>query len=357
MGIGFGGRLIAAVAAALLVASTGTVAAGTPPDEVPYPDQPVGVPFPTDEWAIGELPAEVDRHALDLAVERAFGAPDAERRVRSLLIVHRGAIVYERYHPLDGPDTVMDSFSIAKSVVSALIGTLVADGALDLDAPAPVAAWQTPGDPRAAITLRQLMQMSGGLPDSNAGLLAAPDGAEYAAGLDLVHEPGTTFEYSDATAALLAGIAAETLGGCDAAIAALHERILDPIGITSDELLLDQAGCWRGFIGANMTARDFARFGLLYLRGGSWDGEEILPSSWIDQSWAPSPTNPDYGLQWWRYQDDVFFAVGLGGQYLDVVPDADMVIVLTGTVGSATGELIDAANFIMSAAAGGWTYT
>jgi CubicO group peptidase (beta-lactamase class C family) len=270
--------------------SPSTVAATTPRPTTPltttppttlapapgYPAQPPGVPFPTTDWPLGELPAGVDRAAIDAAVDVAFGAPDAQARVRSVVIVQGGRIVYERYHPLDGPDVVFDSFSVAKSFTSALVGLLVADGSLTLDEHPPRPEWQTPGDPRQAITLRQLLQMSSGLEWTEAygpgttfsAMLAGPNAAAVMAAQPLERPPGSAWEYSTGTSALISGIAADALGGCAAEIAALHTRLLDPLGITTEQLQTDQDGCFYGGFGANMTTRDFARFGLLYLRGG-----------------------------------------------------------------------------------------
>ena len=109
----------------------------------------------------------------------------------------------------------------------------------------------------------------------------------------LESEPGSTFEYSTGTTALLAGIAADALGGCAAATDYLNERLLEPIGITTDQLVSDGGGCWFGGFGANMTTRDFARFGLLYLRGGEWDGRPIVPTSWVDESRVPAATDAE----------------------------------------------------------------
>lgn len=258
------------------------------------------MPFPTDEWATGPLPAGVDQAVIDDAVEVAFGAPDATGRVQSVVVVEGGRIVYERYHPLDGPAKVYDSFSVAKSVTSALIGLLVADGLLELDEPPDVEQWQTPGDPRQAITLRQLLQMSSGLEWSEVyapeaivvEAITAANSADFVAELPLEAEPGTQFEYSTGTTILLAGIAADALGGCQAQEDYLNARLFDVIGITSDTLLRDASGCWFGGLGANMTTRDFARFGLLYLRGGFWDGATVLPVEWVEESREPAPTNP-----------------------------------------------------------------
>lgn len=315
-----------------------------------YPPQPAGVPFPTQEWSFGEPPPDVDRAAIDAAVDQAFGAPEAESRVQSIVIVHGGHIVYERYHPLDGPDKVYDSWSVAKSIASALIGLLVADGRLALDEPAPVPEWQSPGDPRQAITLRQLLQMSSGLEweegvggDTLINTFTAQDAAAVVASQPLETQPGSTFEYSSGTTALLVGIAASALGGCREATDYLNQRLLDPIGITTDVLLTDGNGCWFGGFGANMTTRDFARFGLLYLRGGTWDGQQVLPTSWIDETRVPAPTQPDYGLQWWLGPDGRSFrAEGLFGQRIVVVPEEDLVIAVNTTAGGDAVTLVDA---------------
>ena len=316
-----------------------------------YPAQPAGVPFPSDEWAAGELPAGVDRVAIDAAVDTAFGAADAEARVRSVVVVAGGEIVYERYHPRDGPDVVYSSYSVAKSFTSALIGMLVGDGELALDDPPPRPEWQAPGDPRQAITLRQLLQMSSGLqwteeygPGSLAfQMLTSPDAAAVMAAQPLESEPGTTFEYSTGTSALLVGIAADALGGCEATDEYLQERLLDPIGITTDSLLTDGRGCWFGGFGADMTTRDFARFGLLYLRGGQWDGRQIVPASWIDETRVAAATNPMYGLHWWLRPDGkAFSAQGLFGQRIVVVPERDLVIAANSTFGGDPNTMVNA---------------
>ena len=326
-----------------------------PADTVPaaahrYPPQPPGVPFPTDEWPTGRLPRRIDRTTLDRAVDAAFGAADATSRVQSIVVVHGGRIVYERYHPLDGPDETYPSFSVAKSITSALIGLLVHDGTLSLDEHPDVPQWQRPGDPRQQITLRNLLQMSSGLQwdevyEAGAdplNMLQAPNAAAYVASQPLESKPGTVFEYSTGTTALLSGIAADALGGCAKEVRFLEARLFDPIGITTDRLLRDPRGCWYGGLGADMTTRDFARFGLLYLRGGSWDGAQIVPTEWVDESRVPATTNPDYGLQWWLGPNGrTFQAEGLFGQRIVVVPSLDLVIAANSTAGGDPYTMID----------------
>ena len=307
-----------------------------------YPAQSPDVPYPTLEWPVGELPDGVDAAVLDAAVATAFGADDADARVRALVVVKAGEIVYERYHPLDSADQATSSFSVAKSFTSSIVGMLIGDGRLELDAPAPVEEWQAEGDPRQEITLDDLMRMSSGLEwEEEYGpgslplqMLQAAHAADVPISQELVAEPGTEFEYSTGTTAILADIAADELGGGDALDTYVHERLLDPLGMTSTVLLEDSTGTWLGGLGADSTPRDYAKFGLLFLRDGVWDGEHILPDGWVDASRSPSSTNPSYGLQWWMSgPPGTFAAEGLFGQRIIVAPELDMVIVITSTQG------------------------
>jgi CubicO group peptidase (beta-lactamase class C family) len=312
------------------------------------------VPYPTLEWPVGELSEGVDAAAIDTAVASAFGADDADARVRSLVVVQGGEIVYERYHPLDSADQATPSWSVAKSFTSAVVGILIGEGRLELDAPAPVEEWQAEGDPRGEITLEDLLRMSSGLEWEEeyssgslpAQMLQAPHAAEVPISQELVAEPGTEWEYSTGTTAILAEIAADELGGGDALDAYVHERLLEPLGMTSTVLGEDATGTWFGGLGADSTPRDFAKFGLLFLRDGIWDGEQIIPEGWVDASRSPSPANPSYGLQWWiDEQAGTFAALGLFGQQIIVSPDLDLVIVTTSTSGgdpfTLTSEVLE----------------
>jgi CubicO group peptidase (beta-lactamase class C family) len=306
--------------------------------------------FPGDEWQTAPLPAAVDGAALDAAVEVAFGAPDNTARVQSIVIVQGGQIIYERYHPLDGPDTVMDSYSVSKSITSAAIGLLVGDGLLDVDAPAPIAQWADPTDPRRAVTLEHLLHMASGLewseqygPGSQVlGMLGAPVASEYIASYPLEAEPGTFFEYSTGTTAILAGIFTDAVGGPEAADEYLQERLLGPLGITSMQFTRDRAGRWVGGFGADATTRDFARFGLLYLNDGLWKGERLLPEGWVEYSRTPSPSNPQYGAQWWMLRDGAFEARGLFGQIIMVSPRNDLVVAINTQQGGDADTLLAA---------------
>ncbi len=313
-------------------------------------EAPVGGVFPRAEWSTAELPAAADQAALDAAVDAAFGAPDATARVQSIVVVQGGEIVYERYHPLDDVDEIMNSFSVAKSFTSAVIGLLVGDGLLDVDERAPIEAWADPDDPRHEITLEHLLHMASGLQwteefsatSQALAMLQSENASAYVASFPLEAEPGAMFDYSTGTTAILAGIAIDTLGGVDEFDAYVHERLLDPIGITSTTFLADGSGRWFGGLGADSTTRDFARFGLLFLNDGMWDGERVLPEGWVEYSHAPSPADEGYGAQWWLAGGNAFEARGLFGQFIHVNPDHGLVIAINTTSGGDSGTLLRA---------------
>lgn len=311
----------------------------------PLPPQPDGVPFPTLEWPTGDLPATMSKATVDTMVDAAFSAPEGQG-LRSLLVVVGGKVVYERYRQPDTADSIMSSYSVAKSFTSATIGLLAGDGRLDVEAAAERAEWSAPDDPRHEITVDDLLRMSSGLEWLEGAvdyqkIGAAPDGAAFAASRPLVGEPGTTWNYSTATTAILASIAAAELGGGDELEAYVRERLLDPIGITSTSFTNDPTGTWWGGFGADSTVRDFARFGLLFLRDGVWDGERLLPEGWVDYSRTPSPTSDGYGAQWWIGPDNAYFeASGLYGQRIRVSPALDAVLVATSYQGGDSDGLL-----------------
>ncbi len=305
---------------------------------VPLPPQPDGVPYPTDAWPEGDLAAALDGPgvtAVEAALDAAFDeAADPYGRVEAVVVVHQGELIVERYgRGYDGSER-HPSFSVAKSVTHALLGILARDGEIDIFAPAMIEEWSEPGDPRAAITPDMLARMSSGLewrevPD--AGLLFMSASADEVAGIaarrDLADEPDTVFTYSTGATAINGRLIGDAVGTGGDVITWATAELFGPLGITSARLVLDREGYFVAGYGADMTARDFARFGLLYLRDGVWDGQRILPAGWVDYARTPSPTNPGYGSGFWL-DGDRFWAAGLQGQRVVIVPEHDLVIVV-----------------------------
>jgi len=304
-------------------------------------------------------PVAIDRAALDAAVARAFdeqnkdGYPDT----RAILVVQHGAIVAERYAPGFDRDTRLLGWSATKSITAALIGLLVDDGTLQLDAPAPVPEWQGAGDPRTAITLRQLLNMASGLTfnesyepgsDSLQMLFAANDMAAYAASRPLQHAPGTTWSYSSGTSNILSGIVFRATGGTLEGVTRFaRTRLFEPAGMRSALIEPDEAGVPVGSSYGYATARDWARFGQLFLDRGKAGGKQILSPGWIDFVRAPTTAAPRplYGGQFWLNRGDesgarkrmfadlptdTFMALGHNEQIVAIIPSLDAVVVRLG---------------------------
>jgi CubicO group peptidase (beta-lactamase class C family) len=338
----------------------------------PLPPQPAGVAWPTRGWPQGDPAPGADHTGLETAVAQLFlaagrgGLPDT----RALLVVQGGRVVLERYAPGFGPESRFRSWSMAKSVTQCLTGILVREGKLALDAPAPVPAWQRAGDPRAALRLREVLNMTTGLDNADGGdgadsLVAqlffgdwSEDTAAGAEKAELAHEPGTHWAYSTATSQILSGIVGRAIGGGREGVRGFAERELAaPLGIRSLVLEFDAAGTMLGGGYVWATARDWARLGLLYLRDGRWEGRRILPEGWVDFTRTPAPAanNGTYGAHFWLTGEpgpeqwrtlaaeiEAFQMNGNGGQFVVMVPDRDLVVVRLGEMHASTWAELNA---------------
>ena len=328
-----------------------TVAINHAPVEVP-------VVSPVTTEPDNAFPPAVSTPAgLEKVIEAAFSEPDPghPRRTRALLVIHRGHTLAEHYAPGYSAQSRFIGWSMSKSVMSALVGILVTQDRLALETPAPVPEWTNPGDPRHAITLDQLLHMSSGLefdedyhsPLSDVVwlLYGTGDSATFAVGKPLAAAPGSRFHYSSGTTEILSRIVAESAGEDYPQFA---ERVLfAPLGMAGALIEPDAAGTPMGACCVWATARDWARFGLLYLHEGLWQGRRILPAEWVNYSRAPAPAAKaaQYGAQFWlkvpppyRIEPgrpqllpaDAFHAVGHGGQFVTVIPSRELVVVRLG---------------------------
>jgi CubicO group peptidase (beta-lactamase class C family) len=311
----------------------------------------------SEPWPLGDGedaradPAGLDRVALDQAIDAAF-AP--ELATRAVLVVHDGRLIAERYADGFGPATPLPGWSMAKSVGNALVGILVGRGQLELDAPAPVPEWrEDPDDPRAAITLDQLLRMSSGLAwEERYGPFGAGSDmlfvdrscASLAIAQPLAATPGTVFQYSSGTANIVARIVRDQFADAEAQQRWFAEALLEPLGLRSAVLELDPSGTFIASSFAMMSARDWARFGQLYLDDGVWQGQRILPEGWVAYTRTPGPaaTKGEYGALFQtnagapgdrrlpRVPSDAFEMVGYEGQSVLIVPSRAAVIVRLG---------------------------
>lgn len=317
----------------------------------PLPSQPQDTPWPTHEWPTGAL-RNVDRAAFDALTAEAFAAKSTPTlgETHALLIVQGGRISFERYGEGFDAASTHHSWSKAKSITHALIGLLVKDGKLDVSVRANVPEWA--GDARRVITLDQLLRMSSGLkfiedyapggkPSDVIAMLfqeGKEDVAAYAAAQPLEHEPGSFWSYASGTTNIVSRIASRTLNAYGPDFERfMRTRLFEPLGIRSAIPKFDAAGVFIGSSFCFMTARDFARFGLLYMRDGVWNGQRLLPEGWVDYARTPTFQQPDvdanrYGAHWWLDfgGPGSFSANGYDGQFTIVVPDRDLIIVRHG---------------------------
>jgi CubicO group peptidase (beta-lactamase class C family) len=304
---------------------------------------------------------------LESEVDALFSRPVDEGITLAFVIVHGGEVVVERYGVQPGnlfqPDEVavsattpLISWSTAKSMVHAAVGVLVGDGRLDPLAPAAVPAWA--GTPKAAITLLDLLEMRSGLrfvesyvegePSHCIDMLfgeGADDHAAYAAALPLDHHPGTVWNYSSGTTNIICRVLGEVVGGGEQGMRAfLDQRLFGPAGMPDADPRFDAAETWAGSSYVHAPARQFARFGQLYLDDGVVGGTRILPEGWVDHARTVIAHDPEtgfgYGRHWWTWPDqpDSLAAHGYEGQYVIVLPRHDAVIVHLGKTDSAVRE-------------------
>lgn len=306
-------------------------------------------------WPGGQAaPSDPTARAIAQTLETCFADPDAWHA--AVLVVHRGRIVGERYRAGIGINSPLESWSMGKSTMGTLIGLLVGRGALQLDARAPISAWDQPDDPRHAITLRQLLRMSSGLrctgqddaretwrygmPEHFLPYAESLNVAEWATERPLEFKPDTVGRYRNCDPLTLASIFHQTvlkLGG-DPLTWPQHE-LFDRLGMQGFVLETDR---WGHFIVSGFdygTARDWARLGQLYLHDGVWEGQRLLPEGWVKFATSPAPgwKNKEYGAQIWlnsmhelALPPDTFYFAGGGGQYVCVVPSLELVFVRLG---------------------------
>ena len=347
--------------------------------------RPAAVPaqrdyWPTSGWRTAP-PAAVGmdpKLAADLDAKAAY-----HPQLRSLLVIRHGELVYERYWHGDA-HTGQEAFSVTKSFTGALVGIALGDHqlkSLHQTVGALLARHLPAGaDPRLTkVTVGQLLTMTSGLAgdDPTQGgdlslmqhLQQSRDWVRHILGRKLATRPGSTFAYSNAGSHLLSAIVADTTGQSTLAFA--RARLFAPLGIHAEHALqpvnidnasraeaqaydraavawnTDPQGYQTGWSGLKLPARDLAKLGYLYLNGGRWDGVQVVPADYVRAATQaqsqppPSAGLHGYGYQWWvtsEHGHPSFLAMGFGGQFIQVIPDLDLVVVITSDAASQRGD-------------------
>jgi CubicO group peptidase (beta-lactamase class C family) len=295
------------------------------------------------------------RSVLDTAfAERPDGPP---QNTRAVVVVHHGKVIAERYAPGYGIHTSLHGWSMVKSVFNGITGLMVRDGLVKMDETGLMPAWRSPADPRHAVTIDHLLRQTSGLDlqQTNSGFDPASrmkfvqgDMAGYAEQYPLAVAPGTRWDYSDANYVLLARVLRDRLGGPAGMARYVQKELFTPLGIREATLEVDTTGTPIASAFMFAPARDWARFGMLYLNDGVVGGKRLLPEGWVRASTAPFPgigygaglfTNDahggqiaNWGIGWGmpKAPPDAFWALGYMGQYTVVVPSERLVVVRMG---------------------------
>ena len=289
--------------------------------------------------------ATFDQDRLDRALQRA----EALTPISSLLVRQRGEMVVERYYRGMRADRTTNMKSVSKTLLSPLIGIAIDDGLLDgpdepLSSLLPDYWSRLEGadldSRKRGLTLHHVLSMTTGIESTSFGnygaWVSSRDWVWDQLRRPVVCRPGC-FEYSTGNTHLLSAILTERSGTNLRAYAL--EKFFGPLGIPLPQWDRDPQGRYLG--GNNMALRpvDLMRFGEVFLAGGVWEGEQLVPADWIEQSWRPNATSPwnghRYGYLWWSDRwggRDAYFAWGYGGQYLVLVPSLDLVAVVTSSL-------------------------
>ena len=305
-------------------------------------------------WPVGDLVKDttfedVDTTKLKNVVNAAFGSPDTDPRLTAAVVVlYKGELVAEKYSSEMGitAESKLWGWSMTKSLTNAMAGILTKQHRLNVHATAPIKEWLN--DRRRDITISDLMHMSSGLKwDENyedvssvtTMLYRSDDCYQKAIGEPYEKAPDTEWKYSSGTTNILSGILRTSIGNDQEYHNFPYKELFNKIGMSSAFIETDAAGNFVGSSYGYATARDWARFGLLYYNDGVWKGDTILPAGWVNYTRTPAKASGgQYGAQFYlnaskRFNDapeDMYFCSGHRGQKIFIIPSRKIVLVRLG---------------------------
>jgi CubicO group peptidase (beta-lactamase class C family) len=314
--------------------------------------------------------SNIDYTKLNAVIENAFDKKgEKNKRTRSVIVIYKNKIIAEKYADGFNKNSRILGWSMTKSLTATYFGILQKQGKFDIMKPAPIAEWKS--DERSKITTNDLLHMNSGLEweenyskicDATKMLFIEEDMTQSQINKPLVGKPNNTWNYSSGTTNLLSGILRKQFKTHQEYLDFWYTNLLDKIGMNSAIVETDMAGNFVGSSYGWATTRDWAKFGLLYLHKGNWNGEQIFDESWAKYVSTPTNTsNGNYGAQFWlnasgkfpNAPKDMYYASGFQGQMVAIFPSHDLVIVrmglkedpefdfnglLSGVVGSFNGK-------------------
>jgi len=280
----------------------------------------------------------------------------ADRRINtmhSFMLVRHGHVIAAAWWKPEAADKPHVLASLSKSFNSTAVGLAIEEGKLSLDDPVlkffPADAPADPSDNLKAMTVRDLLTMTGGHDTEPKSGPGGPSVRQFLAH-PVVHKPGTHFQYNTMGSYTLSAIVTRATG--QTTLEFLTPRLFEPLGIEHPQWDSSPEGNSLGGYGLKLPTEDIAKFGLLYLQKGKWNGRQLIPQKWIEQATSRQVPNdqeshakmgPDwrqgYGFQFWRCTHNAYRGDGAAGQFCLVIPDKDAVIAITAQTGDMQGEL------------------
>jgi CubicO group peptidase (beta-lactamase class C family) len=332
------------------------------PEPAQGADPSARAPFPSPTWEVRAPEARgMTKTHLDAALDYAF---QDGKNTQGVLVVRGRAIVAERYEPGRDERSFAGSWSVAKSFTSAAVGIAIGQGLIpgvDVAMTEYFPDWA--GTAKASITLRHVLNMASGLKwqetydpattaDSDViGMVLTNDALGYAASREVANPPGTVFNYSSGDTMLVSGVLAAATGESAAEFAT--RNLFSRIGMSPTDWWRDATARTLTYCCLDTPTREFAKLGLLFLERGSWNGVQVIPESWIQESIEPSPSFQGYGYFWWLIgrtgtgiPADTYAARGVDGQFIYVIPSLDLVVVRNGHYDKHPGDSLADPNLV-----------
>lgn len=361
--IGIFGLSIGAMALGFGILSTFAMDIDKPLETLKFEYSNKPITFPTKNWQYGVL-SDAQRTKLAAITDKTFANSTGDLgETRALLIVKDGKIVFEKYNKGFDKDSRLISWSMAKSISAVLFGIMAKDGKLSLDMPIADPYWKKDSK-KSKITYSHALRMTDGINwreenyadpiHNDAAIMLFGKGreniVEYVAKRPMKHEPGTVWNYSSGTTNLITAgisraIAPRNISdpfGKEQMRNFMYERLFREIGMNQTSAEFDANGNFYGSSLIYATAQDYARFGLLMLRGGKWENKQIIEEKFVNFVRSPAGGGADhYGAHFWLSPEnkkgllkngpyDSFEAHGNEGQVIMIIPSKDLVIVRLG---------------------------
>jgi len=305
------------------------------------------------QFPYGDLPqkdtvfSNINYKGLLNAVINAFDKQgDTLKRTRAVVVLYKNQIIAEKYAAGFSKETKLLGWSMTKSITSAVLGVLEKQGKINVNQTNLFPEWEN--DERSKITLNNLLQMNSGLEwvedynkisDVTKMLFLEDDMTKTQLQKPLISQPNKSWNYSSGTTNLLSGFIRNQFKTQQEYLDFWYAELIDRIGMKSMIIETDSKGNYVGSSYGWATARDWAKFGLLYLHNGNWNGEQILNESWVDYSKTPTNTsNGEYGAQFWlnaggvypNVPKDLFSCNGYQGQHVFIIPSKELIVVRFG---------------------------